>query len=274
MDVDATLVRLGRYPDAEVDVFECGLMLARDEYPLLPVTEYQLRVRAYAEKLEPRLRRRPLKTQVEILAEYVFDELGFRGNDEDYYNPRNSYLNDVLDRKLGIPLTLSLVAGAVGRLAGVDIAGVALPGHFVAMAMRDGEAVVFDPFHKGRVLDEGGCEALVNAIAGKKAGFDPRLIVPATGHQILTRLLNNLKIIYLQAADFARAATVMARIVQLNPTEWLEHRDLGVTLFHAGQPGRATHHLDLYLKETPHATDADTVREFLRLARKDVARWN
>lgn len=273
MDLDATLAALAADPHAAADLAELALHLARDEYPDLDVSVYLARLDDLAERLRPRLTGRLAADAVE-LTQLLFADEDFPGNQADYYDPRNSYLNDVLDRKLGLPITLALVAAAVGERAGLTVEGVGLPGHFVAKVVgADGAAVFFDPFHAGRFLDRAACEALVTEATGQ-----PFILTPTAAASpnaaIAVRLLTNLKSVYLKTADFARAARTTERLVSLLPNDAEQRRDVGVCLIHAGRPGKAVGHLRAYLAAAPDAADAATVNEFLAEALREVARWN
>ena len=273
MDVDATLRRLAADPFAPVDLAALALHLAADEYPELDVPSYLARLDGYAAALAPRLAG-PLADRVAELAALLFDEEGFVGNAEEYYDPRNSYLNDVLDRKLGIPLTLSLVAMAVGGRAGLTVHGVGLPGHFVAKASAGDDELLFDPYHGGGVLDPDGCAELIEAATGRPFAVTDDVLEPTPPGLIARRMLTNLKGVYLREQDFARAARVTGRLAVLAPDDPTQLRDLGVTLAHAGQPGKAIDPLAAYLAAAPDAADADAVGDFLKDARRQVARWN
>ncbi len=273
MNLDATLSRLAADPFVPVDLAEFALHLAADEYPDLDVPAYLARLDAYAEALAPRLAG-SLPDRVAELAHLLFEEEGFAGNGEDYYDPRNSYLSDVLDRKLGLPITLSVLAIGVGTRAGLAVAGVGLPGHFVARA-DDGEAeVIFDPFHGGQFLDRAGCARLVEAVTGRPFAATDDAVAATPPGFVVRRMLTNLKGVYLRGPDYPRAARVTARLVQLAPDDPTLRRDLGVTLVHAGRPGPAIDHLAAYLEAAPAAEDAEAVGEVLKEAQKEVARWN
>lgn len=274
MDLDTTLAALAADPTLSVDLAELALHLARDEYPDLDVPVYLARLDALADELRPRLAG-SLAARTAGLAQFLFEECGFAGNADDYYDPRNSYLNDVLDRRLGLPITLSVLAMAVGLRAGLAVAGVGLPGHFVAKASdSSGHDILFDPFHGGQFLDADGCEQLVAAVTGQPFTLTAQSVAAAPPGLIAVRMLNNLKAVYLRDSDFARAARVMERLVQLAPDDPVQRRDLGVSLVHAEKPGRAIGHLKLYLDRVPTAADAAEVRTFLDRATAEVARWN
>jgi regulator of sirC expression with transglutaminase-like and TPR domain len=273
MNLDNTLTILANDPSAPLDLAEVALHVARDEYDGLDVAAYLSELAGMAHEAR-RYLRGDLEARVAGLCRYLFHEMGFRGNTRAYYDPRNSYLNQVLDRRTGLPITLTAVAMAVGQRAGLDIAGVGLPGHFVARVEADGRHVLFDPFHGGRRLTPVDCENLVRQVTGLEFAATPENLEPVPLGLIVLRMLNNLKGTYLREADFERAARVLERLRQLSPDDPLQHRDLGVVLLRAGQPGRAIEHLAAYLQVSEAATDADSVRQLLAQARGEVARWN
>jgi regulator of sirC expression with transglutaminase-like and TPR domain len=274
MDVNKALTVLSRNPTAAgLDLAALALGLARDEYPDLDVAGYLSELDAMGKELRPKMRG-ALPTRVESLCRYLFHDLGFRGNERDYYDPRNSYFNEVLDRRTGLPITLSLTAMAVGKRAGMEVVGVGLPGHFVAKAVDERGSVLFDPFHGGRRLTAADCERLAEEASGRpfRASAPALRAVPAGA--LVLRLLTNLKAVYLRSGDFSRAARIIGRLRQLNPDDALQQRDLGATLLQAGQAGKAIDHLAEYLRRTPEADDLETVRQLLSRARGMVARWN
>jgi regulator of sirC expression with transglutaminase-like and TPR domain len=274
MSLDEVLPLLACHPAADVDLAEVALLLAREEHADLDVEATLGELAAMAHDVRPRLRG-PLAARVAALARYLFHEVGFRGNTQNYYDPRNSYFNEVLDRRTGIPITLSLVAMAIGARAGLTVQGVGLPGHFIAKAVTsDQDDVLFDPFHGGRLLTPEQCKALVEQVTGTRFHPTPESFEAAPPHVIVVRLLSNLKGIYLKTGDFPRAARIIRRLCQLLPHDPAQQRDLGASLLHAGQAGRALEHLDAYLQAVPKAADADSVRQLLNKARSTVARWN
>src|SRR5260370_42310658 len=159
MDLDQALNQLAEQEDAPMDVAELALWLARDEHTDVDVAAYLSELDGMAHEAKKYLRG-TLEARVTGLCRYLFHEMGFHGNTQDYYVPPNSYLNQVLDRRTGIPIALSVVAMAVGQRAGLQVVGVGLPGHFVAKAVAEGREVLFDPFHGGRQLTPTDCENL------------------------------------------------------------------------------------------------------------------
>jgi regulator of sirC expression with transglutaminase-like and TPR domain len=272
-DLDEALAILGRDPGADFDLAQVALHLARDEYPTLDVEGSLAELGAMARDARPYLRG-PLPERVRGLCRYLFHEMGFRGNARDYYDPRNSYLNAVLERRTGIPITLSAVTIAVGRRAGLEVVGVGLPGHFIAKAVEGGAEVLIDPFHGGRVLTKADCENLVRQVTGVPFEASPLALAPAPVGLIVQRMLNNLKAIYLGREDWGRSARVLERLRQLSPHDAGLRRDLGVCLFRHGWPGKAVDHLQAYLDAVPEADDAGTITEVLNSARQRLAEWN
>lgn len=273
MDLDDALHTLARDRAAIVDVAEIALRIAQDEYPALDVEAYLNELDGMAREARNYLGG-DLPSQVHGLCRYLFHEMGFRGNTRDYYDPRNSYFNDVLDRRVGIPITLSVLAMAVGTRVGLPVVGVGLPGHFVAKVVRNGSEVLFDPFHGGRQLTRDECEHLVQQALGQPLPVSEshlRAVPPAL---IVQRMLTNLKSIYLRSEDFGRAVRVIERMRQLAPNDAEHRRDLGVVLVRSAQPGRAIDHLEAYLDAIPNCPDAIVVRQMLDQARSAVAQWN
>jgi regulator of sirC expression with transglutaminase-like and TPR domain len=273
MDIDAALEQLADDPLAPLDVAELALELARDEYPDLDVEAYLSELAGMAHEAK-RYLKGSLETKVKGLCRYLFHEMGFRGNRNDYYDPRNSYLNQVLDRRTGLPISLSAVAMAIGRRAGLQVVGVGLPGHFVVKAVYRHAEVFFDPFHGGRLLTVENCEQLVEQITGAPFTATPGKLEALPLGWMVQRMLANLKGAYMRDGDFGRAIRVIQRLRQINPNDPTHLRDLGVSWLHAGAPGKAIDPLSAYLKTSPSKADAETIRQLLNRARGNVAKWN
>lgn len=273
LNLDEALTYLGRDPDADVDLAAVALLLARDEYPALDVDGHLAELGAMAHEARAYLRG-PLPARVNGLCRYLFHEMGFRGNARDYYDPRNSYLNVVLERRTGIPITLSAVTIAIGRRAGLQVVGVGLPGHFIVKAIDSGTEVLVDPYHGGRVLTHDDCANLVRQVTGLSFEASPVSLQPHPPGLIVQRMLNNLKAIYLGQKDWARTARVLERLRQLNPYDQGLRRDLGVCLARHGQPGKAVDHLQAYLEAEPEAKDAATITAILQATQQRLAEWN
>ena len=197
------------------------------------------------------------------ISAYLFKEQGFAGNREHYDDPRNSFLNDVLDRRTGIPITLALVYMEVSRRAGVRIHGVNFPGHFLLKSPLEpgrsegaGSHVIVDPFHDGAILSDGDCESLLQKYAGKDATFDPRALARATKQEILIRMLINLKQIYVKLRSFPQAHAVTRLLLGLNPSAITELRDRGLLAYHLNDYQAALRDLETYLRFTTKPEEA------------------
>jgi len=273
MNLEQVLTDLAADPFIPVDLAELNLHLAADVDSDLDIPVYLSRLDELAERLTPRLTG-DVTSKTAELAHFLFVECGFQGNSSHYYDPRNSYLNEVMDRRLGIPISLTVLAMRVGSECGLNVVGVGLPGHFIAKVIDRDAEVLFDPFHGGQLLDEAGCEDLISAVTGHPFHAHDDSLAATPPGLIVQRMLNNLKAVYLKSANYARAATVIRRLKQVIPGDPSQERDLGVCLLHSGMPGQALGHLQAYLGQMPGAEDASTVQDLIKDARRQIARWN
>lgn len=259
MDACAKLQSL--LAEEQFDLARAALVVAETEYPQLIPDPYLQRLDLYAEMVKDRLANEnaPPVLLGEI-SKVLFDEEQFRGNAEAYYDPRNSFLNDVLDRKLGIPITLSIVYLEVGWRLGLSLEGVNFPGHF--LVRYEGEAVrlLVDPFQHGVIRFEDEAQDLLDRVYGGTVKLQQTYLRPASKHDIVVRLLTNLKAIYLNARDDERALSAVQRILLLRPDAPEEVRDLGMILARRGHSRQAIEQLERYLEITPAASDAQRIR--------------
>jgi regulator of sirC expression with transglutaminase-like and TPR domain len=259
----AAFTRFLQGSDADLDLVEGALLIAAEEYPQLRPSLYQERIVRMAEELQRRVRGLlDAAAVVNACNAFFFKENGFRGNQEDYYDPRNSYLNEVLDRHLGIPITLSVVYVATAERAGLPFKGVGMPGHFlVKYAPRVAEGEIFiDPFHQ-RTLTREECAKMLQEMYGDTTPMRPSFLNPTGTRQILARILNNLKAIYLNAGDLTRALAASDRIVMADPHLTSEWRDRGVIEFQLHRDIDALQDLTRYLAIRPEPEDAARVRQ-------------
>lgn len=271
--------RIARMRDEDVSLAEGALWIAAQEYPDLAVDDYVAQLHDMAAKLRSRLRA-DVATAEKLLAlnHYLFDELGFSANTEDYYDPRNSFLNEVLERRVGIPITLGLVYIEIGRRIGLGLHGVSFPGHFlVKCALRDG-VVVLDPYSRGRSL---GVDELQQRLrdAGSAGDVDEailsHLLSAATNKEVLARMLRNLKGIYAERDDWLRALSSSERLIALMPDDaGEEYRDRGGIYLKLECFRAALGDFGTYLRQCPGASDADAVREQIAGLAAMVARLN
>ncbi len=273
MKLSSALAALAANPFAPTDLARVALLIARDAYSQMNPRAYLRRIERLADQLRPRLKG-SLAARTAELSTFLFEDCGFAGNTGRYYDPRNSYLNKVLDRQVGLPITLTVLAVAVGTRAGLNVVGVGLPGHFIAKAIDGDDEVLFDPFNGGQFLDVEACEALVGGVTGRPFEATPESLAATPPGAIVARMLQNLKTAYLADRSYSRAARVTCRLAQLVPDDASQRRDIGVLLMQADQPGRAIDHLRQYLRAAPDADDASDVRKFLSKALTEVSRWN
>jgi regulator of sirC expression with transglutaminase-like and TPR domain len=213
-------------------------------------------------------------SEVEALNQYLFDELGFAGDQANYYAPRNSLLNYVLERRLGIPITLSVVYMEVGRRAGLGVEGVGMPGHFIVRATEeDGRALLVDPFY-GKVVDEDDCQQRLDTIYGGQIPLGEEHLRAVGPRDILVRVLGNLKGIYVQSQLYQRALAAVERILLLAPLDPDEHRDRGMLLAQLDRLAPAIEEVQSYLTAAPDAPDAESVREQLKKMQIRLAMLN
>lgn len=245
-------------------MLEGALLIAKDAYPGLDFDSQRARIEVLTAPLRDRsVAQLELPRQAAALAARLHDECGFRGNRSDYYDPRNSYVNVVLDRALGIPISLSVLYVEVARRAGLVAAGVGFPGHFLMRLERDDQALFLDPFNGGRVLDRAELEELFRVGTGGRTSFDESALSATPARHILARMLMNLRGIHARRGDHARLLLVLDRFMTLVPDAADELRDRGYLLAKLGAPCAAAADLSEYVKRFPHAGDAAEVRRLI-----------
>src|SRR5713101_2428755 len=221
--------------DGRLDLARTALTIARWEYPGLQVEAYLERLDGLARGVDGSRRSTDPLGRLHRLREYLFVEQGFAGNREDYYDPRNSFLNDVLDRRQGIPITLSLVLIEVGKRLGLAVEGIGLPGHFIAGGRFGDSQILLDPFNAGALLTPETCEELVGRVLGRKVTLTDEHYAPVSGRQLLGRMLANLKGVYWQREAWDRVVGVIDRLLVLDPKAAGEWRDRGVAWTKLGE---------------------------------------
>jgi regulator of sirC expression with transglutaminase-like and TPR domain len=212
--------------ESRLDLGRAALLIASEEYPGLDILRYVARLEAMAAAVRPAVGTADdPQEQIEHLNTYLFIERGFRGNMQDYYDPRNSFLNDVLDRKMGIPITISVVYMEVGRRVGMPLQGVGMPGHFIVKYVCPEADIYIDPFNNGRVLSRQACEELLQQVYGEPVPFQDSFLAPVSKKQILARILMNLKAIYLHIKHPRKALAVVERLLLIQPDAEQEMKD-------------------------------------------------
>jgi regulator of sirC expression with transglutaminase-like and TPR domain len=277
--VPATVIErfaaLAEGPEEDLDLASGALLIAEAEYPDLDLSPYPARLDDMAADLQPRLARTAGPAEVAAaLADYLFHEQGFHGNTESYYDPRNSFLNDVLDRRTGIPITLSAVYLEVARRAGLEAAGVGLPGHFLVRLHAKGGSLLVDPFHEGGVLTQADCQKRLDRIFEGRVQIEPRMLEAVGTRRILERMLRNLKVLYGKQEDHARALRVTDLLLALVPGSLDDLRDRGLLYAALDCYAFAVRDLEAYLSRAGALGRTRELESTLAVLQKRAARLN
>jgi regulator of sirC expression with transglutaminase-like and TPR domain len=240
-----------------------ALLMAREiAYPELDIDHYLQQLRELSlitqDVINPQDN---IAVQAEVLASFLFKHFGFQGNSQTYTDPRNSFLNDVLDRQVGIPITLSLIFIETAQRLGIPAQGVGMPGHFIVSVQDEGKDYFFDPFHGGGRLSVNDCARLVEKSTGYFGPFQPEWLQPTRPHDILIRILNNLRLVYVHSEGWEQALKTLTLLCHLQPDVPQHLRDLGLIYYRTGRFYRASRYLDGYLQRLPQAEDADILRQ-------------
>lgn len=258
---------LAAYDDDELPLLDTALLIARDEYPQLDAGFYVEQIRRFATDLKPHINDElDLPSQLTAINRYLFEEQGFSGNHTHYDDPRNSYLNEVLDRKLGIPISLAVVQIELMRKLGLALDGISFPGHFLVRLPVDDGILVMDPFNKGRPVS---VEELKERATPHMNGHPPddqelyQILAPATHRMILSRMLRNLKGLYVEAGDWERVARSADRLLKISNDNSDALRDRGLAYRELGYAIGAREDLSKYLQLMPNAEDEEAIRNHL-----------
>lgn len=268
-DLDRQLRQIAALPDEEIDLGLAALLIASTGYDDLDFDFELGSLDSMAAEVSNRLNSNsdPLFV-LNTLSEYLFDELGFTGNRDDYYDPKNSYLNDVLDRRLGIPITLSLVYVEVGRRVGAPLVGIGMPMHFL-VGHREVQDLFVDPFGGGILLTERECAALLKGSSEDRIEWDRRYLAPVANREFVARMMRNLKTTHLQHEHFDKALVMTDWLLALQPESAIEQRDRGVVHYQLGNYAEARGDLEAYMNRGPKGDDRLAVEDLLgRIARQ------
>jgi regulator of sirC expression with transglutaminase-like and TPR domain len=258
-------------PESEMNLARAALLVAKEEYPQLSVELYLARLDQLAEEVKDRLANEtaPLVILDELVAT-LFVRRKLTGNRKAYYDPRNSFLNDVLDRGLGIPLTLGIVILEVGWRLGLPLEGVGFPNHFLVRYKGDALDLLIDPFDSGKVRFEDEAQELLDRAYGGAVRLRDSFMRRADRRDLLVRLLANLKGVYLNKGDHRRALAAVERILLVIPMAPAENRSRGVLLARLGRHDEAVEQLEDYLQASRGAADAPRIGKMLRDLREGI----
>jgi regulator of sirC expression with transglutaminase-like and TPR domain len=279
--IGTTLFARGKFAElAELDesVFpldRAAMLIALEEYPALDVEAYLRKLDTLAMRVEVLAGQdRTYGRVLESLHEVLFVQEALRGNTEEYYDPRNSFLNEVLDRKLGIPISLSILYMEVARRINFPIQGIGFPGHFLVKCVADEREILIDPFHNGRILSTEDCQEMLDRVYGGSVPVQPAYFHPMEKKSIVTRMLFNLKGLYYQREDYHKALAVVDRILLLNPGLISEIRDRGLLYMQTSLFAKALADLEYYLQHAISPQDLAYIEAHIKTLRGVVASVN
>lgn len=274
-EVRSQFAKIVACDESTLELDRAALLIAAGEYPHLNVEEYLAELDTLAEMARARddVFADPL-IRIMRLSNLLFDELQFRGNAEKYYDARNSFLNDVIDRRLGLPITLSVLMIEIGRRIGLQLFGVGMPGHFMAKYADDVQEIFVDPFHGGRIVNEERCYEMISEMYQGQMKFHPSFLYAVGKKQILTRMLQNLKGIYSRAQNHHKTLGMIELALLINPESAAELRDRGLVCLALGKYVQARTDLEEYLRRVPKSDDAAEIRKRLIQLRQKQAQLN
>jgi regulator of sirC expression with transglutaminase-like and TPR domain len=270
-----TFEQLVTLPDPAIPLAEAALIMACEEYPQLELSPYldMLDNIAHIASAKRASSDTPRDT-VEKINSVLFESFGFRGNPEDYYDPRNSFFNDVLDRRMGIPITLSTVYIEVSRRLNFPIAGVGMPGHFIVKYFDPREEFFIDPYNQGAILTRDDCRERLRERYGDALEFSDRLLGRATHRQILWRMLNNLKDIYLKGHATDKCLSIVDMMLMIDSEDPAQFRDRGLLRMQRRQFQGAGQDLEHYLQHSPNAEDRQEIENHVKELKRIRALMN
>jgi regulator of sirC expression with transglutaminase-like and TPR domain len=262
-------------PDGAIPLAEAALLLACEEYPQLEISPYLDKLDEIAGFVRPKLRSEssPLDT-IEAINDVLFGVVGFRGNTENYNDPRNSFFNDVLERRVGIPITLSAVYLEVARRVSFPLFGVGMPGHFLVKYRKRSEELFLDPFNAGQILTREDCAQRFKDMFGDEKEFSERMLDIVSPRQMLFRMLNNLKTIYLNVHAYEKSLAMVDMMLLADPEALEQYRDRGILQVQLRRFNAAVRDFEHYVKGAPHSKDRPQVEEHLKELRRIQAMMN
>lgn len=259
---------LASAPEEQIDLTEAALVIALEEYPSLAVEEYLGRIDSWSEAIRQRVDgSRDVERIVEEINRFLFEQEGFHGEAGDYFDPRNAFLNEVLDRHAGLPIALSVVYIEISRRLGIAMAGVSLPGRFLVKVSGAWGELLIDPFDEGRVLTTLECQQIMNEVFGGGVQLREHHLRSVSRKDILGKMLAHLKSAYMSRHDLERAASSSDRLLILDDRDGYELRDRGVLAMQMHCYQEAIEYLERYLEVMPYADDRRSIRDQLEWLR-------
>lgn len=254
--------------DHKINLAKAALYYAQDEYPDLEIDTYLNRLDKMAAEIKERLSDNlyPLKV-INTINHYLFEDLNYTGNTTNYYDPLNSYLNQVIDRRTGIPITLSVVYLEIAKRLDFPMVGIGMPGHFLIRPDFEEVGIFVDVFNQGEVLFKEDCELKLREIYQQPIELKAHFLTPVSNQQLLGRMLTNLKYIYLNCQEYSKMLRIIETLLLLFPNHPIEIRDRGLLYYQLQQWEKSIADLQLYLSILPTAQDEATIRQLLQKMR-------
>ena len=274
-NIRADFVQMVSRPDEALELARVALLVAAESDLDVDIDGELRQLEGWADELKGRIT--PDLNNLQKLARlrsFVFDDLGFRGDRRDYYSPSNSLLHQVMKRRRGIPLTLSIVFMELGWRIGIPFEGVAFPGHFLVRLPGEPRDLLLDPYKRGMMVHEEDCRQMLLESTGGRLSYDPALTASVGKRDVVARLLHNLKGAYLRAGDDAQALAAVERLLVLSPDDPEEIRDRGLLLFRLQKYGPALESLNAYLSGAVGAADRETIEGHVRTLRQLLSSLN
>ena len=274
-DIRSNFVQMVNRPEEALELARVALLVAAESDLEVDIDGELRQLEGWAAELRSRLA--PDLNNLQKLARlrsFVFDDLGFRGDRRDYYSPSNSLLHQVMKRRRGIPLTLSIVFMELGWRIGIPFEGVAFPGHFLVRLPGEPRDLLLDPYKRGMMVHEEDCRQMLLESTGGKVSYDPTLTASVGKRDMVARLLHNLKGAYLRAGDDEQALAAVERLLVLHPDDLEEIRDRGLLLFRLQKYGAALDSLNAYLETAAGAADRETIEGHVKTLRQLLSELN
>jgi len=255
-------------PDGMIDLTEAALVIALEDYPSLQLDRYLEQIDDWAEAIRDRLDgTRDIERIVAEINRFLFEQEGFHGEADDYYDPRNAYLNEVLDRHAGLPIALSILYIEISRRVGIDMAGVSLPGRFLVKVTGPGGQLLIDPFDGGRVLTSFECQLILDRVYGGGVRLSEHHLRATTRHDVLARVLSHIKAIHQTRGEAERVIADIDRLLMLDCDDPYELRDKGIVAMKLHRYREAIEALEAYLERSPHSDDRVRIQDQIEYIR-------
>lgn len=261
-------------PDARVSLAEAALHIAEEEYPDLEISEYTSLLDEWGRELKKKRTKVPDHMKIGRINDWLFGHLNFSGNTENYYDPRNSFLNEVMDRRTGIPITLSVIYLELAWKMGMDAAGIGLPSHFMVRVMVEGRPLYIDTFHQGNVMTVEDVKDFLDDLSAGTIEFQNGFLSVMSKRQILSRMLRNLKGIYLEQKNFPKIIRVIDKLILLNPEAAEEIRDRGIVYYQMQAFRKALSDFEIFLSMAPDSQDSGVIQQYMEIMREYTSRLN